>query len=149
MLLMSGGRAPPAAPAANGAADESIGGAAAPSLDDRPKRCPATSATSATSAIAATLHGSALENPRCSVALTVPPVPAAAPAGVPHRWQNFAPGVSGAPHDAQAEPANGAPQLEQNFPVDSTPHAEHFCGVPEAVWGEAMQESYMPDSVHA
>jgi hypothetical protein len=47
---------------------------------------------------------------------------------VPHRWQNFAPGVSAAPHAAQAAPANGVPQFEQNFPIDSVPQAEHFCG---------------------
>jgi len=86
MELISGGR-PPLAPPAKGAPCASAGAALAASLDEvpldaRPNRWPATSAMSATSAIAATLHGSAFENPRWSFAPgAVPP----APAGVPHR----------------------------------------------------------------
>lgn len=43
---------------------------------------------------------------------------AAADAGAPHLWQNLAPGVSEAPQLAHAAPLSGAPQLEQNFPLE-------------------------------
>src|SRR4051812_23573376 len=39
-----------------------------------------------------------------------------APAAVPQRWQNFAPGVSGAPQAAQSADTSVAPQFEQNLP---------------------------------
>jgi hypothetical protein len=42
---------------------------------------------------------------------------------VPHRWQNFAPGLSGAAHDAQVAPASGEPQLAQYRPVAGAPQA--------------------------
>lgn len=64
---------------------------------------------SATSAMAATVHGSADAKLRGSSA-------AVADADVPHRWQNRAPGVSGAPHCTQSAPASEAPQFEQNLP---------------------------------
>ena len=48
-----------------------------------------------------------------------------APAGAPQRWQNFAPGVSGARHELQAAPCNGAPQFAQNFPNAAAPHDVH------------------------
>jgi hypothetical protein len=67
------------------------------------------SAIIARSAIPAIAQGSAPAKPRCSVGRS-------APAGVPQRWQNFAPAVSGAPHAAQFAAASVAPQLEQNFP---------------------------------
>jgi hypothetical protein len=63
----------------------------------------------------ATAHGNAAGKPLAS--LPAPGVAAAPiPAGVPHRWQNFAPGVSGTRHDAQTAPCRGAPQLAQNLP---------------------------------
>src|SRR5690349_10741786 len=105
MLLMSGGW-PPVAPLANGAAPRSAvccGGAL--SCAERPKRWPAINAMSATSAIAATAHGRAEEKLRCS------PGPSA-PAAVPQRWQNLAPGRSAAPHAAQVVAASVAPQFE-------------------------------------
>ncbi|HVZ76984.1 MAG TPA: hypothetical protein VG818_03285 [Gemmatimonadaceae bacterium] len=58
--------------------------------------------------MAATAHGSALPDPSDAGAV--------APTAVPQRWQNFAPGESGVRQEAQAAPASGAPQLEQNFP---------------------------------
>ena len=82
---------------------------------------------SATSAIAATLHGSALENERGSCA--PPAAGTTAPAGAPHLWQNFAPGASAVPHAAHVAPTRDAPQLEQNFPIEVSPHAEHLTGV--------------------
>ncbi|HEV8237285.1 MAG TPA: hypothetical protein VGP84_21890 [Gemmatimonadaceae bacterium] len=45
-----------------------------------------------------------------------PRASAFAPAGVPQRWQNFAPGVRSVPHAAHWAPASGAAQFEQNFP---------------------------------
>jgi hypothetical protein len=68
------------------------------------------SATSATSAMAATPHGSAEEKLRWSADAAAPD-----PTAVPHRWQNFAPGVSAAPHAAQVAPPNDAPQFGQNL----------------------------------
>ena len=40
-----------------------------------------------------------------------------APAGVPQRWQNFAPGVSCAPHATQATPTRAAPQVGAEPPA--------------------------------
>src|SRR3954466_6160451 len=68
------------------------GGVGADSERAAPKRWPATSATSATNAIPATAQGRALLPLLTDLAL--------ATAGVPHRWQNLAPGVSNAPHSA-------------------------------------------------
>jgi hypothetical protein len=67
-----------------------------------------------------------------------------APAGDPQRWQNLAPGVSGAPHAAQVAPASGAAQFEQNFPVAEAPHEGHRVVASDAVeggggGGEAMR----------
>jgi|SRR5690242_5292945 len=106
---MSGG-----APAVCAAAGRSVG-AVAVSADDREKRWPATSAMSATRAIAATAHGNAEPRPRSEPTATARES-TFAPAGVPQRWQNFAPGVSAVPHAPHWAPASGAPQFEQNFP---------------------------------
>src|SRR5690242_254935 len=106
---MSGG-----APPLWAAAGRSAGGASVAAFD-RENRCPATSAIKATSAIAATAQGSADAKPR-SVFAIAPRASAFAPAGVPQRWQNFAPGVRSVPHAAHWAPASGAAQFEQNFP---------------------------------
>jgi hypothetical protein len=123
MLERSGGW--PAAP--GGAAAVGVCAASSPAL--RPKRCPAKSAINATNAIAATPHGKADEKLRSSRA--------ACPAGVPHRWQNFAPGVSCAPQDAQATPTIAAPQAEQNLPLAAAPHDGQVCAAGGAGVGEA------------
>src|ERR1051325_252385 len=68
-----------------------------------------------TMAIAAMVHGRLAEKLRGSFAR--------ARAGVPHRWQNFAPGVRGALQAEQVAPARGAPQFEQNLPAAGVPHA--------------------------
>jgi hypothetical protein len=68
-----------------------------------------------TSASAATAQGSALANPREGA-------DEGAPAGVPHRWQKRAPGVSAAEQVAQVAPASAVPQLEQKRPVAGAPH---------------------------
>ena len=92
-----------------------------------PKRWPTTSAVSETSASAATAQGSALANPR-DRALD------GAPAGVPHRWQNRAPGVSDAEQVAQVAPASALPQLEQKRPEAGAPHeGQRDVLVPSAV----------------
>src|SRR5215472_3588203 len=70
---------------------------------------------SATSAMAATAHGSAEPKPRSPLTARAR-ASALAPAGVPHRWQNFAPGVKAVPQATHSAPASGAPQFEQNFP---------------------------------
>src|ERR1051326_2301407 len=80
----------------------------------RPKRWPARRPIRATSATAAMPHGRPDVKLRSAAARS--------PAGVPQRWQNFAPGVSDAPHDAHVAPTNGVPQFEQNFPTAATPH---------------------------
>src|SRR5687767_9421369 len=102
---MSGARAPPAGCGSTGA------WLAGP----RPKRWPAASAMSASSAIPATAQGSALPTPSARG------VGAFSPTGVPHRWQNLAPGVSDARHVAHATPCSGVPQLAQNRPLASAP----------------------------
>ena len=65
--------------------------------------------------MAATAHGSADPSPRSWAAVPVR-ASAVAPAGVPQRWQNLAPGVSSVPQAPQRAPASGTPQFEQNFP---------------------------------
>jgi hypothetical protein len=113
MLERSGGW--PAAPA--GGAAVWFCAASSPAL--RPNRCPAKSAINATNVIAATPHGRADEKLRSSRA--------ARPAGVPHRWQNFAPGVSCAPQDVLATPTIAAPHAEQNLPLAAAPHDGQVC----------------------
>src|SRR6185312_10877838 len=111
---MSGAAPFPVAPANGAAADwESTAVDGAGVLANR---CPATRAISETSAIAATPQGSADEALRRSSARS-------APAAVPQRWQNFAPGENGASQAAQVAPGRDAPQFEQNFPLACTPHA--------------------------
>jgi hypothetical protein len=44
-----------------------------------------------------------------------------APAAVPQRWQNFAPGVRIVAQAAQRAPASGEPQLAQNCPLAAAP----------------------------
>src|SRR5688572_26342728 len=85
-------------------------------LPRAPNRWPTTSAVSDTSASAATAQGNALANPRERA-------DDGAPAGVPHRWQKRAPGVSAAEQVAQMAPARAVPQLEQKRPVAGAPHA--------------------------
>jgi hypothetical protein len=41
---------------------------------------------------------------------------------VPQRWQNRAPGVSGAEQVAQLAPARAVPQVEQKRPAAGVPH---------------------------
>jgi len=79
---------------------------------------------SASRAIAATPHGNALPTPDGRS-------PLIAPAGAPHRWQNFAPGVSGARQLPHTAPARGAPQLAQNFPVADAPQDGHATVPPD------------------
>jgi hypothetical protein len=122
MLDKSGGW--PVAPAGAAAAWDCA--ASSPAL--RPKRCPATSAINATRAIAATAHGNDDEKLRSSRVAWL--------AGVPHRWQNFAPGVSCAPQDAQATPTTAAPQAEQNLPFAAAPHDGQVCAAGGG-WGGA------------
>jgi len=66
---------------------------------------PAAIAKRARKASAATIQGSEF--------VFDPPGGAAAPTAVPQRWQNFAPGLRSALHEAQVAPASGAPQLAQ------------------------------------
>ena len=85
-------------------------------------------AKSARNASAVTIHGSGL----VGTDLTAAP----ATAGVPQRWQNFAPGESGDAHDAHVAPESGEPQLAQKRPVAVAPQDGH---VPEVggVGGES------------
>src|SRR5688500_1888591 len=75
---------------------------------------PAAIAKSARKARAATIHGSGLVVVGVRTA-------AAAPAGAPQRWQNFAPTDSSAPHETHVAPARGEPQLAQKRPLASAP----------------------------
>jgi hypothetical protein len=83
-------------------------------VERAPKRWPTTSAVRETSASAATAQGSALAKPRDGAA-------EGAPDGVPQRWQNRAPGVSGAEQVEQLAPASAVPQLEQKRPEADAP----------------------------
>src|SRR5687767_11967497 len=62
--------------------------------------------------MAANAHGRAVA-PRDSAP---PAAGAAAPAARPQRWQNLAPGVSGARQPPQSAPSTGAPHCAQNRP---------------------------------
>ena len=55
-----------------------------------------------------------------------------APAAVPHRWQNFAPGVRIVAQAAQRAPASGEPQLAQKRPLAAAPQLGQ-CAEPVAV----------------
>ena len=103
--------------------------------DRAPKRWPTTSAVRETSARAATPHGNALAKPRDGAA-------DGAPEGVPHRWQNRAPGVSVAAQVEQVAPASAVPQLEQKRPEADAPQlgqrdALEPSGVGAGAFGEA------------
>jgi hypothetical protein len=63
---------------------------------------------------------------------------AAAPAGNPQRWQNFAPSISSAPQAAQELPSV-VPHSEQNFPFAGAPHFGH-AGLPISA-GEVIRQS--------
>jgi hypothetical protein len=81
----------------------------------------------------ATAQGSAAGKPLGSACAVTPAAgAAAAPAGVPQRWQNFAPGVSGTRQVEQTAPSSGAPQLAQKRPEAG---AEQFGQVVEGVGG--------------
>jgi hypothetical protein len=81
----------------------------------------------------ATAQGSAAGKPPLSVGAVAPGAgAAAAPAGVPQRWQNFAPGVSGTRQVEQTAPSSGAPQLAQKRPEAG---AEQLGQVVEEVGG--------------
>jgi len=83
-------------------------------LDGRAlKPRPAAMAKSARKASAATIHGSELVFVSRGVVVV--------PTAVPQRWQNLAPGLSGAAHDAQGAPASGAPQFAQYRPLAAVP----------------------------
>jgi hypothetical protein len=47
------------------------------------------------------------------------------PAAAPQRWQNLAPGLSSAEHDAQMAPLSAAPQLAQYRPLPVVPQEAH------------------------
>lgn len=49
--------------------------------------------------------------------------------GVPHWWQNLAPGASSVPQAPQATAPNGAPHEEQNLPDAACPHVGHGVAV--------------------
>ena len=46
-------------------------------------------------------------------------------AGLPHRWQKWAPGDSRAWHATHSPESTGAPQWAQNFPVMVAPQTAH------------------------
>ena len=51
-----------------------------------------------------------------------------APAAVPQRWQNFAPGVRMVAQAAQRAPAMGEPQLAQKCPLAGAPQLGQVAG---------------------
>lgn len=75
----------------------------------------------ATSAMPAIAQGSVVE-PGAEWA------PTRAPAALPQRWQNFAPGVRIVAQAAQRAPASGEPQLAQKCPLAGSPQLGHFAG---------------------
>ncbi len=60
--------------------------------------------------------------------------------GAPQRWQNFAPGVSSAEHDAHGAPVSAAPQFAQNRPVAGVPQdAQVMAESGDAEEGDVMR----------
>ncbi|GLC25575.1 hypothetical protein rosag_20880 [Roseisolibacter agri] len=88
-----------------------------------PKLRPAAIAATASRATKATPQGSTLAAPAAAPVRGAAPVVGALPAARPQRWQNLAPGLSGAPQPTQTLASRGAPQVEQNRPVPAAPHA--------------------------
>src|SRR5262249_22737404 len=105
------------------------------------KRLIATSAMRATMAIPANAHGAIAANPVAAGAARTGAVvasdgrfdPAATPTGVPHLWQNLAPGVSSAPHCAHFTPVRAAPHSLQNFPRALAPQLGQVTGEASAM----------------
>ncbi|HEY4217851.1 MAG TPA: hypothetical protein VGM67_11985 [Gemmatimonadaceae bacterium] len=92
--------------------------------------------------MAATAHGSADEKLRGSL------VPSA-PAGVPHRWQNLAPILSGAPQLPHVAPASDPPQFEQNLPDACVRQLGHVCAASaegDEGEGELIDVKFTPES---
>ena len=56
--------------------------------------------------------------------------PPDAPAALPQRWQNFAPGVRIVAQAAQRAPARGEPQFEQKCPVAGSPQLGQLACAP-------------------
>jgi hypothetical protein len=75
------------------------------------------------------LHGSTFELPAFAVAAAV----GRPPTGVPHRWQNFAPGESGALQAAHDDAVTGAPHSVQKRPLTAAPHLAHVGAAED--WG--------------
>ena len=113
----------PAEPARGAVTGVSSDGGAPLLLNWREK----TSAMRATSAMPATAHGAAAAMPVAAgaaaavAAACLAPCLPPAPVGVPHLWQNFAPGGRSAPHSAHFPPLSVAPQLEQKRPLAGWP----------------------------
>ncbi len=88
---------------------------------ERANRCPATIAIVAKSAIAITDQRMASEDPDVFGGATSDVVTPGKATGVPHRWQNLAPGASSALQAPQATAPSGEPQDEQNRPEAGAP----------------------------
>lgn len=99
---------------------------------------------SAQRAIRATAQGSG-SRPTAVVA-----VGAREPAGVPHRWQNFAPGVSAERQPEQVAPESEAPQVAQKCPAAGDPQAgQVVVGVTAVGIPENYTVAALAASVHA
>ncbi len=72
--------------------------------------------------MAAKAHGSAV------LPAAAGAVRAAAPAGSPQRWQNFAPGVRVARHSAHAAPSTGVPHCAQKRPSTAAAQVGQVAG---------------------
>jgi hypothetical protein len=96
------------------------------------KPLPAAIANSARNASAATIQGKEfVRDSRGGFAV---------PTAAPHRWQNLAPGVSCAEHDAHDAPASAAPQFAQYRPLPSVPQDAQVVGESgEAEVGDVMR----------
>jgi len=80
------------------------------------------------SAIAANAQGSAFEVGGAEVD-ALPLAAGEAPAAVPQRWQNFAPGVSAARQDAQVAPSAAAPHYDEKRPETDAPQLAQLLSV--------------------
>jgi hypothetical protein len=67
-----------------------------------------------------------------------------APAAVPQRWQNFAPGVRIVAQEAQRAPASGEPQPAQKCPLAAAPQLGQ-CAEPAAGAKPPEEGTVMPE----
>ncbi len=73
------------------------------------------------------------------------------PIPAPQRWQNLAPGLTSAEHDAHLAPASGAPQAAQYWPVAAAPQEGQVVenSLEEGEAGDVICSNYSGTTLYA